>query len=370
MKSPESSFEPIRVMVVDDSAIIRGLITKALEKDSEISIVSSAFNGAIAIDNIKKIQADIILLDIEMPEVDGLTALPKLLALSPSSRIIMVSSITAHNAEASIKAMQLGASDYITKPTARNNQDDLERFYYELIQKVKSLALRRKKTDTAKEEVKVADVKATSLPEIKPTLTPIIAYPKYPVKAIAIGCSTGGPQALAKLFADIASAKSIMQPIFITQHMPATFTTILAKHIEQISGRKCVEGADGDIVKNGTIYVAPGDYHLTPMKENENIVIRINKDPQVNFCRPAVDPMFNALSAIYGSNLLAVILTGMGSDGLGGAKNVVKTGGTLISQDENSSVVWGMPRAVAENKLSSAILPLDEIAPYIIRVCS
>ena len=362
-------YSPIRVMVVDDSAIIRGLVVKALEKDSEIEIVSTCFNGVIAIDTLRKIPADIILLDIEMPQMDGLTALPQLLALSPSSRIIMVSTLTARNAEASIRAMQLGASDYITKPSSGRESNDVERFYHELGLKIKSLAVRKPGKEAVKKEPEKEVVRSTAPPRAEMHYP--VKYPSYPVKAVAIGCSTGGPQALAVLFQGLAAqAKKITQPIFITQHMPATFTTILAKHIEQIAGKPCHEAKENEIVQPGVIYVAPGDFHLTPEKDGDKIVLKVNQNPPVNFCRPAVDPMLEALIRIYGNHLLSVILTGMGSDGLGGCRQAVAAGGTVIAQNEASCVVWGMPRAVTEQNLCSAVLPLEDIAGYIIKACA
>ena len=366
--SLSSPYAPIRVMVVDDSAIIRGLVVKALEKDAEITIVSTSFNGKMAIENLKKSPADIILLDIEMPDMDGLTALPHLLKLSPTTRIIMVSSLTVRNAEASIKAMQLGASDYITKPHSKEDNSDIDRFYREINQKIKSIAPRK----MAKEDVNKPAFVATP-PVILPPKTEKIysvKYPTYPVKAIAIGSSTGGPQALEVLFKNLAGfAKNIHQPVFITQHMPATFTTILAKHIEQISGKSCAEAKDGDVVSAGKIYIAPGDFHMIPEKSGDKIILRLNQNPPVNFCRPAVDPMLDALTSVYNSHLLTVILTGMGSDGFNGSKTVVKSGGTVVAQNEASCVVWGMPRAVTEGNLCSAVLPLEDIANYIIKAC-
>jgi len=196
-----------------------------------------------------------------------------------------------------------------------------------------------------------------------------ISYPPFPIHAVAIGCSTGGPQALATLFKHLAHATLLHQPIFITQHLPATFTTILAKHLEQLAGRSCMEATDGLIVKPDNIYVAQGDYHLVPAQEKDEVVLHLTQEPQVNCCRPAVDPMLEALSGIYGSHLLAIILTGMGNDGLGGCRKVLEAGGTVIAQDEQSSVVWDMPKAVAEQNLCSAILPLDEMVSYILKAC-
>ena len=370
--------DKIKVMIVDDSAIIRGLLQRELGKEKKIEVISNAFNGSQAISVIKAspVKPDIILLDIEMPEMDGMTALPKLLEISPTSRIIMVSTITKRNAEISLRALELGASDYIAKPESKKDADDTSAFYRELIEKITVLAGAKSRINQTAPltAIKPAEFKPVTVKplEDKPKLDKINVGVKYPtshIKALAIGSSTGGPQALATLFKALKDTKLPDMPIFITQHMPATFTTILAQHLAQITGRVCVEGKDGDVVEQNKIYIAPGDYHMMPEKKNEQIIIKINQNPPVNFCRPSVDPMLQALVNIYGKNILTVILTGMGSDGLGGSKTVVAVGGTVIAQDENSSVVWGMPRAVAENNLCSAILPLNDIAPYIVRAC-
>ena len=376
--------EKIKVMIVDDSAIIRGLLQRELSKDASIEVISSSFNGLQAIDLVKalKVKPDIILLDIEMPEMDGLTALPKLLENSPSSRVIMVSTITKRNAEVSLRALELGAADYIAKPESKKDVDETNSFYKELIAKITAIAKSRSRIISSSPSSSVSSTFAIKPNELKPVITaPVenkpksdkvnftVKYPNYPIKALAIGSSTGGPQALATIFKSLKDSKLPDMPIFITQHMPATFTAILAQHISQITGRVCIEGKDGDMVEHNKIYIAPGDYHMTPDKRNEQIIIKTNQNPPVNFCRPSVDPMLQALVNIYGRNILTVILTGMGSDGLGGSKAVVDAGGTVIAQDENSSVVWGMPRAVAENNLCSAVLPLNDIAPYIVKAC-
>jgi two-component system chemotaxis response regulator CheB len=185
-------------------------------------------------------------------------------------------------------------------------------------------------------------------------------------QAVAIASSTGGPQALAELFKSLRGQIAPV-PIFITQHMPASFTTILAENIAKASGADCHEAKDGELAKPGVIYLAPGNFHMVTEFSGKGTVIRLNQNPPVNFCRPAADPMFESLSAIYRERLLGVVLTGMGSDGLNGAKKIVADGGQVIAQDEKSSVVWGMPKAIAEAKIARAILPLNEIGSYIVR---
>lgn len=345
---------PIQVMLVDDSAIIRGLIGRTLVKDSNISIVATASNGAEAIPLAERHKPQIIVLDIEMPEMDGITALPKLLEASPDTRIIMASTLTQRNADISLKALSLGASDYVAKPSARN-EDELANFYRDLIGKIQALA--KPKAIAPSATLNVTSAKPIILTKAPPITT---------VKALAIASSTGGPQALNTLFTGIRGQFKHL-PIFITQHMPPVFTAILADNLAKCGDRPCVEAKDGMPVQAGHTYVAPGDYHMIAEKKESGVVLRLNQDPPENFCRPAADPMLRSLSTIYGSSLFAIVLTGMGSDGAEGAKVVVGNGGHVIAQDEASSVVWGMPRAAAEAGVCRAILPLNDIAPHLIR---
>lgn len=392
------SADKIKVMVVDDSAVIRGLISRALKEDPDVEIVASAANGKVALQLLQHHPADIILLDIEMPEMDGITALPLLLAQLPSVKIVMVSTLSQRNAEISLKALSLGASDYIPKPAARNDNTAVEAFYREIREKVRALC--GKDTSSASAVAPIAPLPAAPSPAASPASAvtliapaplrhipppapsapvavplPItlaegqIVYPEHEIKAIAIGCSTGGPQALLQVFTGLKTSVSHV-PIFITQHMPPTFTTILADHVGKASGLQSAEGKDGDIAQAGHIYVAPGDFHMVAEQNGAQTVLRINQNPPVNFCRPAVDPMFESLAKIYGKHLLAVVLTGMGHDGLDGSRHIVNAGGCVIAQDEKTSVVWGMPRAVVEHKLCVAVLPVMEIAAYIKKACT
>jgi two-component system, chemotaxis family, protein-glutamate methylesterase/glutaminase len=349
----------IRVMLVDDSAVVRGLITRALAAATDIQVVTSAHNGAVAISLAKQYQPDIIILDIEMPEMDGITALPKLLEMAPRTKVIMASTLTLRNADISLK---LGASDYVSKPSARD-PEELKQFYHELYEKIYALAGNRKTRAAASSP-------ATALPLAPPLSDAIVLapadVPMYTPKALAIASSTGGPQALMNLFGGLKGKLGHL-PIFLTQHMPPNFTTILAQHISQAGERVCTEGKNGEEVKAGQCYLAPGGYHMQAALTGGKVVVRLNQDPPVNFCRPAADPMFKSLSEVYGKYLLAVVLTGMGHDGLDGAKTIVAAGGSVVAQDEATSVVWGMPKAVAVGHLCRAVLPLNEIAGYLLK---
>jgi two-component system, chemotaxis family, protein-glutamate methylesterase/glutaminase len=356
---------PYRLMVVDDSAVIRGLLTRALEADPEVSVLASAGNGEMALSALKRYDIEIVILDIEMPVMDGLTALPKLLAAKSGLKVIIASTLTRRGADISMKALAAGAADYLTKPgaSALTSADEFKR---ELLAKVKALgqACRRTAGLAAPQRVRAplsSEIETAHEPPRR-TFTLRQAGREMP-EVLAIGSSTGGPQALFRVLGSLGGP--VRQPIFITQHMPATFTTILAEHVARASGYPTAEGVDGEPVQNGRIYVAPGDFHMTVEGTGREKTVRLNKAPPENFCRPSVDPMLRSLVAAYGNRILTVILTGMGHDGLTGGEVVVSAGGTLIAQDEATSVVWGMPGAVAAAGLCSAVLPIDEIGPYV-----
>lgn len=357
--------DAISVMLVDDSAVIRGLMSRALKQKPELHIAATASDGEMAIEVIQHHNVDVIVLDIEMPKMDGLTALPKLLELSPKSAVLIVSTLSQRNAEISIRALSLGAADYIPKPTTSEGAQAAEQFYDELRQKVVALGLaaRENKLIHGFAPPPAAPEGASATAEAHPALSPQI-YPEAGVRAVAITASTGGPQALSALLLGLKGTQ-LNAPIFITQHMPAKFTTMLAEHIARDTGLKCREANDQELVATGTIYIAPGDYHMLVERNSLGLMISLSHDPPINFCRPAADPMFASLAAAYKQHLLAVVLTGMGHDGLHGAEAVVKHGGTVLAQDESTSVVWGMPGAVANARLARAVLPLPEIAAYL-----
>jgi two-component system chemotaxis response regulator CheB len=356
----------VRVLLVDDSAVIRGLMNKALTEDQHIAVIGTAANGEMAVNMAQQLQPDIVILDIEMPVMDGITALPGILKASPKTKIIMASTLTQRNAEISMTALTLGASDYLAKPSAKFGSE-VEVFYRDLITKIKALSGYSFPAVVPVGIVAApaaAAVAANPVPtELKISDEPLASVG---IKALAIASSTGGPQALLTLFEQLQGRLTNI-PIFITQHMPPTFTAILADHISKAGKRTVTEAKDGDIAIPGHAYVAPGDYHMVMQQESGKTVIHTNQAPQENFCRPAADPMLRSLSAIYGKHLLVTVLTGMGQDGLEGAKLVVKNGGHVIAQDEASCVVYGMPKAVAENKLCRAVLPLPEIGRFLIQ---
>jgi two-component system chemotaxis response regulator CheB len=354
-------------MVVDDSAVIRGLLTRSLESDPELAVVVSASNGQMALNAVKRSDVEIVVLDIEMPVMDGLTALPQLLAASPAIKVIVASTMTRRGADISLRALAAGAADYVTKPgaSALTTAEDFKR---ELVAKVKALGHARRASLRLRPPSRASD--AATRPADGPAALPqppralsLRPLPGERPEVLAIGSSTGGPQALFRVLEIVKSG--IKQPILITQHMPATFTAILAEHIARASGWPAAEGVDGEPVRPGRIYVAPGDFHMTVEAAEGQKLIRLTKTPPENFCRPSVDPMLRSLAAVYGPRLLCTILTGMGHDGLKGCEAVVAAGGAVVAQDEATSVVWGMPGAVAMAGLCSAVLPLAEIGPFL-----
>jgi two-component system chemotaxis response regulator CheB len=355
----------IRVMVVDDSAVIRGLITTMLEADPHIQVVASCANGAIALQTVNRSDPDVVILDVEMPVMDGITALPRILEARPGTSIIIASTLSQRNAEISLQALALGAADYVPKPVASRIGSN-EEFRRELLDKVRLFGGRSRSRRPARQDAPQSAV-AQAKPALRPREMPAIVLRRPGLlkpNVLAIGSSTGGPQALNVVLKNMPT--SINVPIVITQHMPPTFTSILAQHVAKASGWPCHEAIEGEILAPGTIYVAPGDKHLTFEKKAAGAMVRLSSDPPENFCRPAVDPMLRSLARVYGPRILTAVLTGMGSDGLKGGREIVAQGGTVIAQDEATSVVWGMPGAVATAGVCAAVLPLTGIAEYIV----
>ena len=374
-------------MVVDDSVVIRGLISRWIAAEPDMVVAASLRTGLDAVNQIERVNPDIAVLDIEMPELDGISALPQLLAKKRNLIVIMASTLTRRNAEVSFKALSLGASDYIPKPESTREASAAEIFHHDLIQKIRSLGAKVRRAVPASPNHAAPGYPATS-PPLAPALErsrePLSRPPQAPVahppltrrafssqapRALLIGSSTGGPQALMTLVAEIGAVIDRF-PVLITQHMPPTFTTILAEHLARSSHRPAHEAVDGEIVKAGTIYLAPGGRHMRVVRRGAEVAIALDDGPSVNFCKPAVDPLFSSAIDVWQGGILAVVLTGMGSDGMRGGKEIVAAGGSVIAQDEATSVVWGMPGAAANAGICSAILPLGQIAPKLVRLFS
>lgn len=382
-KSPApNSTVPVRVMVVDDSVVARGFYKRWLDSEPDLEFAASFRSGREAVDHVERINPDIVVLDIEMPDLDGISALPLLLEKKPGLSVIMASTLTRRNAEITLKALSLGALDCIPKPDANNSTNTVD-FRRELIEKVRGLGRRNKRqrrplpapvAPADKEKSAAREPRgAAAAPATRPQVHIHVAapctrsLPRVAPRAIVIGSSTGGPQALTQVISGLGDVFSRV-PVLITQHMPPTFTTILAEHLSRAAGRPVHEARDGEPVVAGSVYVAPGGLHMRVKKRDQGIAIALDDGPQVHFCRPAVDPLFSSAASVWGSHVMGVILTGMGSDGTDGAAEIVKAGGSIIAQDEATSVVWGMPGSVAEAGLCAALLPVQDIAPRIVRI--
>ena len=348
----------VAVMVVDDSAVVRGVITRQIDEQPDMAVVASASNGEMALNALRRHAVDVVILDIEMPVMDGLTVLPLIRAEWPHIKVVIASSLTRRNVEISLRALQLGASDCLGKPDASYTADD---FSNDLIAKVRALGPLAQRARQSRPE-----------PEA-PVIAPAPAPPPLASRGhglrpeiIAIGGSTGAPPVLVRLFEGLRG--HVTQPIVLTQHMPPTFTALLAEQLERAGGRPCAEGRDGDVIQPGHAYIAPGGWHMVVERVGVQRVIRLNQEPAVNFCRPAVDPLFQSVAAAYGRGVLGIILTGMGADGARGCEAIVRAGGRFSVQDEATSAVWGMPGAAAKTGLAERVLPMQAIAAYIAQV--
>jgi two-component system chemotaxis response regulator CheB len=341
----------IRVMVCDDSLTVRGAMCRLIEAEPALVLVGRAGNGAEAVRQVPLLKPDVLVLDIEMPVMDGMAALPELLRAEPRMKILMASTLTTRGADIALRALRLGAADYVPKPTGASAITGEAAFRDEFIAKIKGLgAMRRRQALPPRPAPLVLRTAATHATGQKP-------------RVLAVGSSTGGPQALFTLFG--ALAKTFPLPLVLTQHMPKTFTAILADHITRLGGIPCAEAKDGEPLAPGRALLAPGDRHLLVEARGEALVARLSDAAPENFCRPAVDPMLRSLAAATGGRTLAVILTGMGHDGLAGSRALVQAGGQVLAQDEATSVVWGMPGAVTQAGVAREVLPLPAIGPRI-----
>jgi two-component system, chemotaxis family, protein-glutamate methylesterase/glutaminase len=376
-----SGQDPIRVMVVDDAVVVRGLVSRWIEEEPGLKVVASLRTGREAVDQVERANPDVVILDVEMPELDGLSALPLLLEKKRDLVVIMASTLTRRNAEVSLKALSYGAADYIPKPETNREVTTSASFRRELIEKIRQLGGRRRRRPdgfrrTVTEVGGRAAVEARAGVEIPAAVMPVAAaQPAFRLRpfstimprVLLIGSSTGGPQALTSLVARLTPVIDRV-PVLITQHMPPTFTTILAEHLTRASGRPVREPSDGEPIGPASIYLAPGGRHMRAVQRHGQPVIALDDGAPVNFCKPAVDPLFQSASAIWSNAILALILTGMGHDGTQGAATVVAHGGSVIAQDEATSVVWGMPGSAVNAGLCSAVLPIDQIAPKVLRL--
>jgi two-component system chemotaxis response regulator CheB len=333
-------------MVVDDSVVVRMLVAEALHADPALELAGVANNGKVALDKLAEVQPDVVVLDVEMPVMDGLETLRALRQRDRRLPVVMFSTLTSRGTSTTIEALTHGASDYVTKPSTANRAESVAVLKHELLPKLKALSARR-----------AAPVR-TAVPVRAPRSG---AVP--PVEAVVLGISTGGPNALAEMLPQLPADLGV--PVLVVQHMPPMFTGLLAQRLNKLSALEVREALGGETPEPGQVWVAQGGRHLTVLRTEGGLRLAANDDPPVNSCRPAVDVLFSSATRVFGSGLLAVVMTGMGQDGLRGCEQVRAAGGQIVVQDEESSVVWGMPRFVAENGLADAVLPLHRIAAEI-----
>ncbi|MEH3147017.1 MAG: chemotaxis response regulator protein-glutamate methylesterase [Methylobacterium frigidaeris] len=357
----------LRVLVADDSVVVRGLVSKWLQ-EAGCEVVATASNGRLAVEALDRVTPDVVLLDIEMPELDGTQALPRLLAKRPGLQVVMMSTLTQRNAEISLRCLALGAIDYLPKPEGNRGVTTSASFREDLIQKLRMLgaAMRGRVRPVTTERPAGTVERAPVAPPRPPAAAPV-PRPR-PVRALVprallIGASTGGPRAVGEVLEGIGAATLRRLPILIVQHMPPVFTAVFAEHLGTRIRLPAAEAKHGEALRPGVVYVAPGGRHMGLASSGSEVTVRLDDGPPVNFCRPAVDVMFRDAAEVFGAATVSVVLTGMGSDGTQGARALVEAGGTMLAQDEASSTVWGMPGSLVKAGYAHEILALPAIGP-------
>jgi two-component system chemotaxis response regulator CheB len=343
-------------MVVDDSVVIRGLVARWLEESGDFQVVTTAANGRVAVDALARVDPELVVLDIEMPEMDGIAALPLLLQKKPSLKVIVVSTLTQRNAEISLKCLSLGAVDYVAKPDGHRQVTTSATFRQELVERLRAIAAAR--SSRVRPALRLA---SPATPQALRTAPRSVSSRP---KCLVVGASTGGPRAIEEVLTGMGSALQRL-PVLVVQHMPPMFTGVFAEHLRVQLGVRACEPEHGEPLVPGTIYIAPGGRHMGLSMGLGDPVIRLDDTPPVNFCRPAVDVLFRDVAAAFGASAVAVVLTGMGSDGTQGARLLSQAGAPVIVQDEATSTVWGMPGSIAKAGLAQEILPLEAIGPVL-----
>lgn len=354
-----------RVLIVDDAVVVRKCLADAVTADPDLEVVGSASNGRLALAKFPALRPDIVLLDIEMPEMDGLETVRELRKTDARVPIIMFSTLTERGASITLEALSAGATDYVTKPSNADAATTSQAILAELIPRIRALCRLPATGDTARLLPANPSVRgsqsSTSLP-VRRAPAPL------PVQVVAIGVSTGGPDALAHLIPSLPP--KIPVPIVIAQHMPPIFTSLLAARLSAKSALPVRECVSGEALTPGCIFLAPGDFHMIVQQEGGRVCLKTHQEARENFCRPSVDVLFRSVARVFGGRTLAVILTGMGQDGLKGCEMLSQCGARICVQDESTSVVWGMPGFVARAGLANKILPLDQIASEIMRAAA
>lgn len=345
----------IKVLLVDDSVTVRQLLVEALAVDPEVHVVGTAPNGALALTLLPKLQPDVVVLDIDMPVMDGLELLRRARPLYPKLPMLVFSTYTTHGAATTLEALWFGASDYVAKPTATGFEAAVAQARQDLLPRIKAFA--RRDADHARPSARMAIPPAAAS-------TPALREPRSRASVVAIGTSTGGPRALADVLSRLPG--NLPAPVLVVQHMPPLFTRHLADGLAAQCELHVREAEHGVTLEPGTVWIAPGDHHMTVGRDGPLLRLWLDQGPPENACRPSVNPLFRSVAQVFGHGALGVVLTGMGQDGLEGAAHLRNAHGQVIVQDEPSSVVWGMPGAVARAGLADQVLPLDGIASEIL----
>jgi two-component system chemotaxis response regulator CheB len=368
-----------RVLIVDDSAVLRKVLQTALDKHPGIRVVGAAANGREALRLVRTLRPHVMILDVEMPEMNGLETLDELRRQHLNPGVIMFSSFTSEGAATTLETLAKGAFDFVTKPTGPGTfAKTVALIKQDLVPKIEAYSRSIGSTQTEKTVHTTARAlsKGVTRRDTNKTSAPVaftvieaqrpVGRPGLAPECVAIGISTGGPNALNEVIPKFP--KTFPLPILLVQHMPPVFTSQLAERLNERSQLKVVEAKDGMPVEVGTVYIAPGDYHMEVEADVGQRLIRTNQSPRVNSCRPSVDVLFHSVAEVYGQRAIAVIMTGMGQDGLGGSRELKKKGALLVAQDKDSSVIWGMPRFVVEEGLADRIISLSEITPTVLEL--
>jgi len=342
--STTGSRGPIRVLIVDDSATIRSVLSATLGADPDLRVAGTAINGQVALASIAANPPDIVLLDVEMPVLDGISTLREIRRMHPKLPVLMFSSLTERGSKATLDALLAGANDYVAKPAAQTADEVAARIREDVIVKIKALVPRSGQISRG---------------SVSATLRPPAPARREPIRGIVIAVSTGGPTALAEVLPAFAASARV--PVLIVQHMPAFFTAQLAERLSRICKATVREAQAGQEIRPSDVLIAPGGRHLEIASDGGNARVRLTDDPPENSCRPAADVLFRSAARLWGSGTLGIVLTGMGRDGLQGSRQIVEAGGAVIAQDEFTSVVWGMPGEIVRAGLADAVLPLSQI---------
>ena len=365
----------IKVLIVDDSVVFRKILQEAVGKRPNIRVVGTATNGKEALKKIRVLRPDITILDVEMPEMDGLSTLDEIKKQHLKTTVIMFSTLTSQGAKTTLEALSRGATDFVPKPTGAGAFSQSVKTIQEiLIPKIEALGNGHLKTARVPVQKRgPAPIRAkSSRPDTQIKVAPSKRPPKSRtlkagrIEAIGIGVSTGGPNALNEVIPRFP--QNFRLPIFIVQHMPPVFTAQLAQRLDQRSRLKVVEAKDNTIIEGGTVYIAPGDYHMEVRRQDKKYMIKLNQGPPENSCRPAVDALFRSLAETYKDRVIATVLTGMGQDGLEGARALKQAGSIVITQDRETCVVWGMPKFVTDAGLADRVVPLGNITSTILEL--